>query len=118
MKVVFLLGLSVVALCGSVANAWTESDRCKNRRELSGYMDDEESPRDLSEHPVSTNDGELLRDLSEEPVDSLKTNLRGSEPNSHRKLGIYTFQLKLHHEPGYCWQVRSENILELDAHRL
>ena len=83
------LALSVLALCSTIANAWMEDERCKNRRQLQGSLDEKER---------------VPKDLNEESAVSVKDNLRGSDAESHRQLGLYTFRLKMHHEEGYCWQ--------------
>ena len=88
------LAISVIALCSTVANAWNEDERCKNveTRNLQGNRDDEEH---------------VPKDLSDKAVVSVNENLRGSD--SHRRLQMSPFRLKMHHEEGYCWQKEWED---------
>lgn len=89
----------VTALFGTPVNAWDTDQRCldlgKTRQLDGGHL--EEKPRDESYLAVaSTVDMNLQANL-----DSSKKNLRGY---GHRNLGLFTFQMKVHWEQGYCWQ--------------
>jgi hypothetical protein len=49
-------------------------------------------------------------DMSVYSPTALDTGLRGSQPTRHhRELEETYFQLKLYHEPGYCWQSEWED---------
>lgn len=97
MKVLSLIVCTFVVF-GTAVNAWTESEKCDghdgdsvNRRRIAMKAEVERKTETSHTQQASSNENK---------------NLRGY---NHRKLGadptIETFQLKMHWEEDYCWQL-------------
>ena len=85
MRIVPLSFLTVVLFDTVVSAQWNISPECERRRTF-----------DLNEPVISP---VMKRSESVSP----ETSLRGSEANAHRQLSTVVM-LKIHWEPGYCWQ--------------
>jgi hypothetical protein len=103
MKLV-LLSFFALPLVTKISADWEVDDRCLKRRQLEGPLFDPNEP-DLSliEDAKNYASWPVIQETS--AIISSTNNLRGSDMNAHRNLeDLLVFQLRLHWEPGYCWQ--------------
>jgi hypothetical protein len=96
MKIFALVVCTAVAF-GTAVSAWTESEKCDGHD--GGTVNRRRQAMTANERKTVTSDNKQV-------IQKENKNLRGYD---HRKLGsdptIETFQLKMHWEEDYCWQL-------------